>query len=125
MKSGYIAFLLFLTLTVGVFANAFFIHRALFVCKNEVKAFTKAGQNEPSLAVQDCELAFEKWKKREKYLSFFIHRKEIAAVDLLYRQTLAAAKENMAVDFLTFSEGLCAGLEQLDNMSSLRLRYLF
>lgn len=125
MKSGYIAFLLFLALTVGVFVNACFIHRAIFACKNEVNTCKEAGQSAPALAVEDCKMALEKWEKREKYLSFFIHRKETAAVGLLYRQTLAAAKENMAVDFLTFSEGLCAGLEQLENMSSLRLRYLF
>ena len=122
---GYIALVLFLVLGIGIFVNAYFLNQTIEKTTNEVEELLTMAHPSPKEAFEAAALAEQHWEKREIYLMLFINRNETAAISVLFKQMVAAAKEDMEGDFQVSVAGVLAALEQLDNISSLKLQYLF
>lgn len=122
---GYIALVLFLVLGIGIFVNAYFLNQNIEKTIKEVEGLLSLATPSPKEAFDAATLAERHWEKREIYLMLFINRNETAAISVLFKQMVAAAKEDMEGDFQVSVAGVLAALEQLDNISSLKLQYLF
>lgn len=124
MKRGYIALGLLLVITVCVFLNAYFLRQTLKGLENEVEALLLVGPS-PRFGVEQAEQLQRHWEEKEKYLMLFVNRNETAAISVLIGQTVAAAKQDMAGDFQVSVAGVLEAIRQLDNITCLKLYYLF
>ena len=124
MKRGYIALGLFLVITVCVFLNAYFLRQTLKRLENEVEALLYVSPS-PRFGVEEAEELQRHWQEKEKYLMLFVNRNETAAISVLIGQTVAAAKQDMVGDFQVSVAGVLEAIRQLDNITCLKLHYLF
>ena len=124
MKRGYIALGLFLVITVCVFLNAYFLRQTLKGLEKEVEALLYVSPS-PRFGVEEAEQLQRHWEEKEKYLMLFVNRNETAAISVLIGQTVAAAKQDMVGDFQVSVAGVLEALRQLDNITCLKLHYLF